>query len=201
MRSLICFLIWSILSFFSPAPWDWDYRFLPKTVLHEWSEDSDCAPPKLHGKAGASDSILSKCIQWCNLPPTQFWDNPSHSWPTTLPPKTQQGIRLQVEDFPALGILARQKQNMPLVGKKMDLSRRQVVTVHLTGIWEKKGVYKEGRQLRQKQEDSHCPLQKSQTLLMLFWKEDLHTAKNLGRFQFTVGVRTALLLGKRAHLP
>lgn len=155
MTNFICFLILEHFKLFSPTPRDWDYRFLSKTVLHEWSQDSEHAPPKLHGKAGASDPILSRCTQWCHQPPTQFWDNPSRSWQTTLPPKTQQGIHLQLEDCPALPILARQRQNIPWLGKKRDLSRRQVITMHLTGIWEKQGVFKEEGHLKQK--DSCCP--------------------------------------------
>lgn len=70
------FWFWSSLSFLPTAPRDWDYRFLFKTVLQEWSQVSDHAPPKLNGKVGASDPIFSKCILCCNLPATQFWDKP-----------------------------------------------------------------------------------------------------------------------------
>lgn len=137
MWSFICFLIWECLKLFSPAPRDWDYWFLPKTVPHKWWQDSDHAPPKPHGKAGASDPVLSRYKQGYNLPSTQFWDNPSHSWQSTLPQKTQQGIHLQVEDFPALQTLASQRQNILLVGKKIKY-------LHLTGIQKKNGTHKEG---------------------------------------------------------
>lgn len=63
------FWFWSSLSFFPTAPRDWDYRFPSKAVIQEWSQSSDHAPPKLHGKVGASDSIFPECIRCCTYQP------------------------------------------------------------------------------------------------------------------------------------
>lgn len=66
----------------------------------------------------ASDPIFPKCILSCNLSASQFWDNPSHSWQAALPTKTQQDTHLQVKPLPALGILAKKRQTIPLAGEK-----------------------------------------------------------------------------------
>lgn len=72
------FWFWSSLSFLPTATRDWDFRLLSKAALQEWSQSSDHALPKLHGKVRASDPVFPKCIMCCNLPATQFWDSPFH---------------------------------------------------------------------------------------------------------------------------
>lgn len=115
MWSFICFLISESLKLFPLAPRDW---FLSKTVSREWSEDSDHAPWPLMKNQGPVTLFFLGSYRGTtyHLPSS----GTTHPIPDNQPyTKRPSGVvHLQVEDFPALQALARQRQNILLVGKK-----------------------------------------------------------------------------------
>lgn len=140
----LAFWFWSILSFPpAPAPRDWDCRFLSKTGLQEGSQDSNHAPPKLHGKVGAVTPLCG-CIQWPTPTTYTVLGQPIPFLTNSLTPKDPAGYPPASGRPSRTGDCSKAKAKYsPGWGEKMDLSRRQVITAHLTGIWEKKGVFEE----------------------------------------------------------
>lgn len=128
---------------------------------------------------------------------------PSHAIPDSQPyPHRASRVKHSPasETSPSTGDFSKAKANHSPGREKMEYSRRQVVIALNQYVGQKEGQVWSRWGSETEAGIQFLPFQKSETLVMLFW-HDLHTARHSGRFQFTLRVSRAFLLGKRAsHL-